>query len=218
MTSTTTAQAPSHENGRRSLGREVSTSGQATARNRGRIAAGAALLAAGAVLAVLVYGNLGDRSPVLVVAREVSPGEVIEPGDVKVVRVSVDREVATIAASRRSEIVGQRAAVGLQPGMLLSTASVTDGPAMPSGSTVIGAVVKPGQYPLGLHEGDEVIVLLAGETTDRSDGGVHALIVSVSSRSGPEGTAISLAVPAGEAAPLARAGAESGILLTKPVR
>jgi hypothetical protein len=99
---------------------------------------------------------------------------------------------------------------------LIAPAAVTDGPNVPSDSTVIGAVVKPGQYPIGLHEGDSVVVLVGGDIDDAT--GVDALIVAVSSRSGPEGTSIALAVPSESASRLARAGAEGRLLLTQPVR
>lgn len=58
------------------------------------------MLATSAVLAVLVYGNLGDRSAVLAVAAEIRPGQVIEENDLRVVRVAADPGVATMAASR----------------------------------------------------------------------------------------------------------------------
>lgn len=209
--------APPRQNGRPPRLRTPSPSMQATARHRGRIAAGATLLVASAVLAVLVYGNLGDRSPVLAAATDISAGQVIDENDLKVVRVSADADVATVPASRRGEIVGRRAAVGLTAGSLVAPASVKDGPSVPAGSTVIGAVVKPGQYPIGLREGDEVVVLVVSDGT-RSNDGVDAVIVSVSTRSGPEGTAIALAVPSADASALAQAGAQSRLILTQPVR
>jgi hypothetical protein len=209
--------APPRPNGRPPRLRAPSPSTQATARHRGRIAAGATLLVASAILAVLVYGNLGDRSPVLAAATDIRPGQVIDESDLKVVHVSADAEVATVPASRRREIVGRRAAVGLAAGSLVAPASVNDGPGVPAGSTVVGAIVKPGQYPIGLREGDEVVVLVVSDGS-RSTNGVDAVIVSVSTRSGPEGTAIALAVPSDDAPAIAQAGAQSRLILTQPVR
>ena len=209
--------APARHDGRPPRLRTPSPSTQTMARHRGRIAAGATLLVASAVLAVLVYGNLGDRSAVLAAATDIRPGQVIDENDLKVVRVAVDPEVATVPASRRAEIVGRRAAVGFTAGSLVAPASVMDGPGVPAGSTVIGAVVKPGQYPIGLREGDEVVVLVVSEGGRTADG-VDAVIVSVSTRSGADGTAIALAVPSGDAAVLAQAGAQGRLLLTQPVR
>lgn len=210
--------APPRLDGRRpSRLRTPSASTQAPARHRGRVAAGAALLAVSAILAVLVYGNLGDREPVLAVAADVRPGEVIEPADLRVVRVAAEGDVATVAAHRIGDIVGKRAAVGLSVGSLLAPSSVTEGPPVAPGSTVIGAVVKPGQYPIGLRPGDAVVVLVAADGAE-GGGGVDAVIVSVSSRTGAEGTAIALGVPASSAPTLARAGAQGRLILTQPVR
>lgn len=211
-----TAAPPRHDGQRPPRLRAPSPSTQATARHRGRIGAGAVLLTISAILAVLVYGNLGDRSAVLAAAAEIRPGQMIEESDVKVVRVAADPDVATVPASRRADIVGKRAAVGLTPGSLLAPESVTAGPGIPAGSTIIGAVVKPGQYPIGLREGDEIVVLVVSEGSENSSG-VEAVIVSVSSRSGPEGTAIALAVPSANASALARAGAQGRLILTRPV-
>lgn len=209
--------APPRQDGQRPPWlRAPSPSTQATARHRGRIGAGAVLLTISAILAVLVYGNLGDRSAVLAAAAEIRPGQMIEESDVKVVRVAADPDVATVPASRRADIVGKRAAVGLTPGSLLAPESVTAGPGIPAGNTIIGAVVKPGQYPIGLREGDEIVVLVVSEGSENSSG-VEAVIVSVSSRSGPEGTAIALAVPSANVSALARAGAQGRLILTRPV-
>jgi hypothetical protein len=215
MTASTTT--PHRQNGQRPRLRAPSASSQAPSRNRGRIAAGATLLAVSAVLGALLYGNLGNRTAVLVVARDVAPGKVVEDRDVKVVNVAADAGVTTMPASQRASVVGRRATARLLAGSLVAPASVGDGPSVPSGSTVIGAVVKPGQYPVGLREGDEVIVLIASDGGENGEG-VNAVITSVSSNARAEGTAIALAVPSSGAAALARAGAAGRLILMQAVR
>src|SRR5947208_3090001 len=134
---TATASTTSRELGPTNVAaRHASASAQSLARNRGRIAGGAALIVASALAAVMVYGNVGQRVPVLAAARAVDPGQVITDADLKVVNVGADRGVATVAAARRSEIVGKRATTGLLPGSLLGSASIVDGPVVPSGSTL----------------------------------------------------------------------------------
>src|SRR5438067_12906531 len=108
---TATATPPAHTSGKRPSARR-STSAQAMTRNRGRIAAGVVVLATAAVLAVLVYGNLGHRSPALAAARAVSPGQVISDADIKVVNVAADPGAAIIPESERPRIGGRRAAAG----------------------------------------------------------------------------------------------------------
>src|SRR3546814_8259444 len=66
----TTITRPASPDARRRLdGAVPPPRGQALARNRGPIALGVLILAVSALLAVAVYSNIGDRQPVLVVAR-----------------------------------------------------------------------------------------------------------------------------------------------------
>lgn len=214
MTTTTTNP---RRDGHRSLPeQQAATKRQVTARNRGRIAAGIFAIALAGLLAVLVYGNIGQRHAVLAVARTVDPGQVVTEADLTVVRVAADPGVRTVASTERSTIVGQRATVRLLPGSLLTSDAVTKGNVIADGYTVIGAVVKPGQYPLGLRSGDQVqVVVVGGATGDRP---VDATIVAVSSNGSGNGSAISLAVPQNAATRLAAAGAEGRLLLMVPPR
>ncbi|MGH9153138.1 MAG: SAF domain-containing protein [Acidimicrobiales bacterium] len=213
---TTTTELSGNGQRRSPLQVPVTTRRQAVVRNRGRIGAGVFTLALAGLLAALVYGNVGQRHPVLSVTRAVDPGQVITAGDVRVVRVAADADVRTIPSSERSSVVGQRAAVRLLPGSILAPDAVTKGKVVGDGATVIGAVVKPGQYPLGLRAGDEVdVVVTGGPTGDRP---VRADIVAVSSTRGASGTAISLAVSQDSAARLAVAGSEGRLLLMVPAQ
>src|SRR5207249_12327114 len=125
---TTTTTPVTGDGHRRALAQPPPTTRrQVMARNRGRIAAGVFAVALAGLLAVLVYGNVGQRHEVLAVSRTVDPGQVISIDDLKVVRVATDADVHTISSSNRSSIVGQRAAVRLLPGSLLSPEAVTKG-------------------------------------------------------------------------------------------
>lgn len=214
---TTTTTSPKRDGHRPQLERPAVTKRQVTARNRGRIAAGVFVVALAGLLAVLVYGNVGQRHTVLAVARTVDPGQVISDADLTVVRVAADPNVHTVASSQRSSIVGQRATVRLLPGSLLTPDSVTRGNGLAEGLSVVGAVVKPGQYPLGLRSGDQVrVVIIGGPSGDRP---VDATIVNVASSGGSDGTAISLGVPEEAATRVAAApGAEGRLLLVVPPR
>lgn len=213
---TTTTTKPQREGHRTLLEQPAATKRQVTARNRGRIAAGIFAIALAGLLAVLVYGNIGQRHSVIAVARTVDPGQVVTDADLTVVRVAADPEVRTMASTQRSTVVGQRATVRLLPGSLLTPDAVTAGNVVADGSSVIGAVVKPGQYPLGLRSGDQVqVVEVGGATGDRP---VESTIVAVASNASGNGTAISLAVPKEAATRLAAAGSEGRLLLMAPPR
>jgi len=213
---TTTTTSPKRAGHRVPVDRPAVTKRQVTTRNRGRIAAGIFAVALAGLLAVLVYGNVGQRHTVLAVARTVDPGQVISDADLTVVRIAADPDVHTVASSQRSTIVGQRATVRLLPGSLLTPDSFTHGNGLAAGLSVVGAVVKPGQYPLGLRSGDQVqVVIIGGPAGDRP---VDATIVSVASSGGSGGTPISLGVPEDAATRVAAAGAEGRLLLVVPPR
>ena len=189
-------------------------------RNRARVAGGAVLLGLSALVAVALYSNVGNRQPVLAVARPVAAGQTVAAADFKVVRVSADPGVRTVPAAELSRIVGQPAGVALSPGALLAPAQLTSGPALPPGSMVVGAVLKPGQFPLGLRAGDAVrLVLLpaagsaavdpSSEQGAKAPAAIRATVAAVEKVPDSAGTtAVSLAVLPEMGPAVAAAGAQ----------
>ena len=184
-------------------------------RNRSRVAAGALILVACTLAAVVVYGRVGDRRAVLAVVRSVDVGETLEASDLRVVHVSADPGLHTIPAAQRSRVVGQPAAVRLVPGSLLAPAEIGGGMVLPEGMALVGAILKPGQFPLGLAPGDTVALV----ATPASGAGVvvsadspaeppTATVVAVDRAADATGnTAVSLQLPAKAASLVAGAGA-----------
>lgn len=190
-------------------------------RNRARVAGGAVLLGLSALVAVALYSNVGNRQPVLAVARPVAAGQTVAAADFKVVRVSADPGVRTVPAADLSRVVGQPAGVALSPGALLAPAQLASGPALPPGSMVVGAVLKPGQFPLGLRAGDAVrLVLLpaagsaaavdpSSEQGGKADAVIRATVAAVEKVPDSAGTtAVSLAVLPEMGPAVAAAGAQ----------
>jgi len=184
-------------------------------RNRSRMAAGALILVACTLAAVVIYGRIGDRRAVLVVAHGIDVGQTLQASDLRVVHVSADPGLRTIPASQRSQVLGRPAAVRLVPGTLLSPAEIGDGAALPEGMALVGAILKPGQFPLGLAPGDTVALVAA----PASGGGVAvgadspaapptATVVAVDRSADATGnTTVSLQLPATSAPLIAGAGA-----------
>ena len=184
-------------------------------RNRSRIAAGALILAACTLAAVVVYGRIGDRRAVLAVARGVDVGQTLQAGDLRIVHVSADPGLRSIPASQRSQVLGRPAAVRLVPGTLLSPAEIGDGAALPEGMALVGAILKPGQFPLGLAPGDTVALVAAPASgagvavgADSSAVPPTATVVAVDRSDDATGnTIVSLQLPATSAPLIAGAGA-----------
>lgn len=165
------------------------------------------LLMLGAGLAfALLYVNAGERSPVLVVARDVQAGQVIEAADLDVARVGAESGVGSISEASRSDVVGQTAAVDLVSGTLLVPAHLGEREALAEGEAVVGLDLAGGERAVGeLREGDRVSVILTGTEASLADGestdglGVELTVGRVlTSRSDPtdeERIFLSLVVP-----------------------
>jgi hypothetical protein len=189
------------------------------ARHRTRIVAGAALLAFSALAAVVLYGSVGDRQPVLAVARPVAAGQTLTAKDFRVVNVSAEPGVRTVPAAQQARLVGRTATIALTPGALLSPAQVGDGPVLPAGSVIVGAILKPGHFPLGLRTGDSVLLVplrgAGGSASDPSPAGqelaspIGSTVAAIERLADSGGaSAISLAVDPDVAPTVAAAGAE----------
>ncbi len=221
----TTTSTPATGNGAVRHRPPSTSSGPATttrlaARNRTRIIAGVLVMVVSALTAGLLYANLGHRQPVLAVARDVAAGQVIRDADLKQVLVPEVEGVHTIAARERASTVGRTAAVRLVAGSLLSPEQITTGAGIDPASAVVGAVLKAGQYPIGLRAGDKVLAVAmpsdaeVAAGTDASPAQISATVVAIEETSSVDrDLSISLAVNPADAAVLAVAGAKSRIAL-----
>ncbi len=124
-------------------------------------AAGVAVVAAGAAVTVSLVSGAGARTGVLAVARPVPVGAVLSAADLTVVRVGKDAGLRPVPAGDASRLVGQRAAVALNPGALLTPADVTVRPVPAAGEQLVAISLKSGQLPAaGLRAGDRVLVVV----------------------------------------------------------
>jgi len=124
---------------------------------------GAGLLAAllGALLFATMAAGSDRRRPVLVVRHPVAAGVPISAGDLTVVKLTLSKGMASIAASEQGKVVGRPAAVPLVPGSLLASGQLGSPAALPDGVADVGLLLEPGRYPPGLRAGDHVAVVSA---------------------------------------------------------
>ena len=132
-------------------------------RNLPLIVAGALLLVIGCLTTGFLITNAGDRRAVLVVSRAVRAGGTLQDQDIGEAQVSADRSLRPIAASRRNQVVGRVAGVGLVPGTLLTEGHLATGPIVGEGLAAIGLSLRPGQYPPRLRALDRIQIVRASQ-------------------------------------------------------
>ncbi len=132
-------------------------------RRGGLLTVSLVLLTTCTALFVSAYLRASHQIAVLAVAKPVAQGAQLVPGDLSIIRISSSGGLDPVAASAASRVVGDRAAVGLEPGSLLTMSDVSDTPEIGPEQAVVGVALKPGQLPAdGLTPGDSVDVIFTG--------------------------------------------------------
>ncbi|MDP8931368.1 MAG: SAF domain-containing protein, partial [Actinomycetota bacterium] len=123
------------------------------------------LLTAGAALAFVLWNAASvQRMPVLALTEDVSRGQVLTRGDVRVVHIATDDQVATTPADGSSQLVGRAAVTDLPAGTLVVPEQFAVASALTPGAGVVGLALGPGQYPTPqLRVGDLVNVVVASD-------------------------------------------------------
>lgn len=125
-----------------------------------RVAVGLLLMLVAVLGGASLIRSAQDRTPVLVAAGSVQPGEVIGPSDLRVVEMSVPAGVAYLSASAEGQIEGQVAAEPLWDGKVLGPGSVAEAPPLAAGMVAITLLLPPEAAVGGdVRSGDRVAVL-----------------------------------------------------------
>ncbi|WP_435857050.1 SAF domain-containing protein [Streptomyces toyocaensis] len=126
-------------------------------RRPGVIALSLALIAAGGAGVAVLLLQVGSRTPVVTVVREVQVGQVLTEQDLGEASVALDPAVKAVGAGDQKSVVGKRAAVELKPGSLLSPSQVTKDSLVKPGEQLVPIGLKPEQVPAtDLVPGQEV--------------------------------------------------------------
>ena len=211
------------ERGRRQQSRQRSASAPVTAppktrRRSGVLTAGVALVVVGALGAAYLTQVVGNTVKVVAVARDVQPGEVIARADLTVADVNADPALRPVSASRLPELVGQRAAVTLTAGSLLTDAAVTQQVLPTAGQSIVGVALQPARLPAEpLQAGDRIRIVdtpaSQGEPPASSPQTIPAVVVSTAALGDNGQSIVNVTVPSGLAADLAARVATGRIAL-----
>ncbi|WP_233227476.1 SAF domain-containing protein [Streptomyces sp. I4(2020)] len=116
-------------------------------RRPGVIALSLALIAAGGAGVAVLLLQVGDRTEVVTVVRDVEVGQVLTEQDLGKASVALDPAVRAVRADEVESVVGKRAAVELKPGSLLSPSQVTKDSLVKAGEQLVPIGLKPEQVP-----------------------------------------------------------------------
>lgn len=140
-------------------------------RRPGLIALSVALIAAGGLSGALLFTASGQRSAVLVVARDVPVGASITDADLTPASLALDPAVKAVPVARKGSMIGQRAAVALKAGSLLSPGQVTDVSLIKAGEQLVGVALKPSQLPVSrLAPGQKVLIVSTPDSAQAGGG------------------------------------------------
>lgn len=164
----------------------VTPAGSPTRRRRrpALIALAVALTAVGALAALWLVSTVGDRVPVLAVAQPVALGERIEAADLIAAQVSTDPALQPLPVSALDTVVGQRAAVALLPGTLLTADQITTRVIPGPGEQLVPITLPGSRLPAEpLVAGDTVLVVptpqINGDPPETEPDTIEATVVSV---------------------------------------
>lgn len=186
-------------------------------------------IVAGVLLVVgcaLAFGVASVRAShgedVLALARSVPAGRVVQPGDLRVVKVTPTAGLDPVLAVSESSTVGRPAAVALVAGTLLTPADL----GTPSGGSgdVVAVALKAGAYPPSLGPGGRVdVVPVVGGSSSGSapvsgqSSSIGAVVLSIDAT--PAGSSadavVSLQVNPADADEVAALGAAGQIALVE---
>lgn len=178
-----------------------------------------ALTCLGGLVSAYAYTSTSETEQVVAVRESVARGEAIGAEDLMLVQVGLDPALRPLDASELDSLIGQRAAVDLSAGSLVTAESVSEAVIPIAGESVVGVSLTQAMMPSELiFAGDAVrIVSTPGDQGEIREGvepvTVQATVVGVRQLSETGETVVDVAVSEAEAADLASRAATRKVAL-----
>jgi hypothetical protein len=182
------------------------------------VVASVAAVCLGALLAVWAYTSTSTAREVVAVRSSVHRGEVITREDLVTVRVGVDPALRPIPAAQLDSVVGQRAAMDMAAGGLVTADDVAPVVLPAQNMSVVGVALPASLLPgEPLRAGDQVRVVATpgqqGEVIPGKQRFIVAAVVGVYPHTDNGLTIVSVQVPYDQAAELAARAATGKVAL-----
>ena len=138
----------------------------APARVDGRMLLGVALVAASVVGGLLFWGSTSETVPVLVAARDIPAGHVIQADNLSVARVRLEGSLSSLAIQdgELDQVAGRTTGTVVHAGEMVVWPDLASGPVIGANDVAVTVPVEADAVYPGLRPGDVVAVLA---TSDR---------------------------------------------------
>lgn len=182
------------------------------------VVAAVIVTALGCLLGAWAWSATTNTQEVLAARDTIHRGEVIEAEDIQRIRISADPALSPLPASAFDDVVGQRAALDIADGGLLTNESTTEEPLPPQGQSIVGISLTPAQVPgMPLYGGDKVRIIVTpddnGEAPANAPAFTVAEVVGTHLDETTGNTVVNVLVPHGDAGLLAARAATGNVAL-----
>lgn len=190
-------------------------------RRPGVIALSLALIAGGGAGVAVLLLQVGHRTEVVRVVRDVQVGQVLTQDDLGKASIALDPAVKAVPAEDLMSVVGKRAAVELMPGSLLAPSQVTKDALVKAGEQLVSIGLEAEQVPASeLVPGQRVALVHvpaagaseAGKTSDVAPRTLDGRVVKASGAAPGTGVVVVDVATAASDGPTAAAWEAAGAL------
>jgi hypothetical protein len=182
------------------------------------VAASVAAVILGALLGAWTWSSTSNTHEVVALRQTITRGETITQGDLMTVQVGLDPALKSIPGDRLGSLVGQRAAMDMAAGSLVTDADVTTAVLPGKGRSVVGVALPPSLMPgETLLAGDQVRIVATpgqqGDVGQEPPVAISATVVGLYPNGENGQTVVSVEVPQEQAAELAARAATGKVAL-----
>lgn len=182
------------------------------------VAASMVAVCVGALLGAFAWTATSDTRSVVALRLSVERGAVIGREDLMTVQVGLDPALTPVPASQLESLVGQRAAVDMAAGTLVTRGQVSTAVLPPRATSIVGvslpASLMPGEP---LVTGDRIRVVATpgsgGDLADQAPATTSATVVGLHPDPDTGATVVSVQVPQSQAAELAARAATGNVAI-----
>lgn len=182
------------------------------------VASAVVAICLGALLAGWAWTATTNTEAVLVASHQIERGAIIQSNDLTRARVNADPALKPLSASKLDTVVGQRAALDIANGGLVTPDSISSTVVPAEGSSIVGVALTAAQAPgMSFQTGDRVRAIVTPAQGDSPAAGPpqfsEAEVVGVHRTEETGQIVIDLLVPHADAAVLASRVATGNIAI-----